>query len=93
MGLLRITFPWKRKRAKKSIVGPILGTCTTFFLAEFILHEIFNVNGAVDKPVYVTIDHNGDKLHGKLHIKTSNMQCMTKWDFSPKVKSVYRKKC
>ena len=50
VGLSRITFPWKRKRARKSIVGPILGTCTAFF-GEFILHEIFSVNGSVDKPV------------------------------------------
>ena len=84
MGLSRITFPWKRKRARKSIVGVNYRDLHDFFLAEFILHEIFSVNGAVDKPVYVTIDHNGDKLHGKLHIKTSNMQCMTKWDFSPR---------
>ena len=41
----------EKKKSQEIDCGANFRDLHNFFLAEFILHEIFNVNGAVDKPV------------------------------------------
>ena len=45
----------EKKKSQEIDCGANFRDLHNFFLAEFILHEIFNVNGAVDKPVYYIV--------------------------------------